>query len=45
MKHPGHKSAKNQYVGRTNSKFGLEGKKALQAELKRFNEHVKSLLK
>ena len=45
MKHPEHKEAKNQYSGRTNTKLGTSAKQELQNELKRFNEHVKNLMK
>jgi len=45
MKHPGHKTAKNEYSGRSNTKLNKSGKELLQDELKRFNEHVKNLMK
>ena len=45
MKHPEHKTAKNQYSGRTNTKLGVSAKQELQDELKRFNERVKNLMK
>ena len=45
MKHPGHKTAKNQYSGRTNTKLGTGAKQELQDELKRFNERLKNLMK
>ena len=45
MKHPGHNTAKNQYSGRTNTKLGVSAKQELKDELKRFNEHVKNLMK
>ena len=44
MKHPGYKTAKNQYSGRTNTKLNVSAKQELQDELRRFNEHVKNLM-
>ena len=45
MKHPQHKTAKNQYVGRTKSKLDLKAKLKLKKELKEFNKFVKNLIK
>jgi len=44
MTHPEHKSSRNQYLGRTNTRLGLKGKMELKEELNRFNERVRKLL-
>jgi len=40
MKHPSHKTAKNEYSGRTDTKLNKSGKEMLQDEMKRFNQHM-----
>jgi hypothetical protein len=45
MKHPQHKTSKNEYVGRTNTKLGLKAKIEFKEELRKFNKRVKNLLK
>jgi|GEM_PF-5459273 len=45
MKHPGYSKAKNEYAQRTETSLSSSGKKALKAELKRFNDRLKKLIK
>jgi len=40
MKHPSHKTAKNEYSGRTTTKISKSGKESLQDEMKRFHQHM-----
>ena len=44
MKHPEHKTSKNQYAGRADKKLSGNAKQELKDELKRFNERLKKLM-